>query len=303
MKIKITLIILTVLLLVSFYYNMKPDKTRDISFLDANTRPTFDHYHSITKAQEKATGKGIKVGILGKYFGYNHTTIYEGGKNFTGDKASFEEVAEHGLWMSTTLKEIAPDVEIYALGVRESDRYKEAGNISRAIEWAIKNDIDILTYSAESFRAEDRKIIDTAVQKAIKNNIVAVFIHYDLEENILPTGFYPKTPEPYAREADVNVFHFDYNHMLMDKYKNYLKSNRETGNNIGAHPYFSNSSMSQVIAGILAMMKEVNNQLTPEEYKAILIATSKEIEYNEYKVSRVVDALAAINFLAENRQH
>ena len=299
MKIKITLIILIGLLLVSFYYNMKPDRTKAISFSDANTRPTFDDYHSITKAQEKATGKGIKVGILGKYFGYAHTTIYKGGKNFTNDKASFEEVAEHGLWMAITLKEVAPDVEIFALGIRESDRSKEAWNIFQAIDWAIKNDIDILTYSAESFRVEHREIIDAAVQKAIKNNIVTVFIHYDLEQNILPTGFYPNTPEPYARDADVNIFHLDYNHLLINKYKTYLKSNRKTGNNIGAQPYFSNSSMSQVLGGILALMREVNNQLAPEEYKAILIETSREIEYNGYKVNFAVDALAAINFLKE----
>jgi len=115
------------------------------------------------------------------------------GDNYVFEEASFEDIAEHGLWMATTLKEIAPDVEIYALCARDNDRAKEADNIAKAIGWAIENNIDILTYSGEAFRKEDRAVIDEAVHKAINNNIVTTFIHYDLPENILPTGLFPKT--------------------------------------------------------------------------------------------------------------
>ncbi len=301
MKIKIFITSLVVLLLISVYYNIKPDDTWFISFPNANTRSTYDTFHNIKKAQKLATGKGIKVGIIGKYFGYtDNKNMYAAGKDFTGNKESFEDIAEHGLWMATTLKEIAPDVEIYALCARDKDRAKEAENISKAIDWAIENNIDILTYSAEAFRIEDRKVIDEAVHKAINNNIVTTFIHYDLPENILPDGLFPKSTESYAREADVNIFHFDYNLMLIFSYENFVKSGRKVGNNIGAHPNFSNSSMSPVLAGIVAMMKEINNDLPQAEYRKILIETSKEIEYNGYNVGHVVDALDAINVLLKN---
>jgi hypothetical protein len=46
-------------------------------------------------------------------------------------------------------------------------------------------------------------------------------------------------------------------------------------------------------------MKEINNDLSPAEYKKILVETSKEMEYNGYKVSRVVDAAGAMNYLHE----
>jgi len=302
MKIKILIITLVILLFISLYYNIKPDNNWFISFSNANTRPTYDTFHNINKAQELATGNGIKVGIIGKYFGYkNNTHIYAGGKDFSGNKASFEEIAEHGLWMATTLKEIAPDAEIYALCARDKDRAKEAENISKAIDWAIENNIDILTYSAETFRIEDRKIIDEAVYKAISNNIVTTFIHYDLPKNIFPEGFFPPSKDLYCRDADVNIFHFDYNLMMIFKYVNFLKLGREVGNNIGAHPYFSNSSMSPVLAGIVAMMKEINNDLPQAEYRNILIETSKEIEYNGYNVKNSVDAYDAVNFLLKNR--
>ena len=166
MKTKFLIISLLALLMISVFFNLKTDDTWFISFSDANTRPTYDTFHHIKDAQRLATGKGIKIGIIGKYFGYaGHTDLYAGGKDFAGNKEAFEDIAEHGLWMATTLKEIAPDVEIYALGARVNDRAKESRNISEAIDWAIENELDILTYSGEQFRPEDRDVIDKAVHK------------------------------------------------------------------------------------------------------------------------------------------
>ena len=201
------------------------------------------------------------------------------------------------MWMAITLKEIAPDVEIYALNARDRNRDNEREAIIKAIDWAIENDIDVLTYSAEAFRTEDREEIDEAVRKAIENNIVTTFIHYDLPENILPNGLFPNSPESYKKEADLNVYHFDYNLLLLFKYEEFISSGRQVTNNLGALRYFSNSSMSPVLAGIIAMMKEVNNIMSPDDYKEILIETSREIEYNGYMVNRVADAKRAVDYM------
>ncbi len=302
MRWKILVILLFILLAVSVFFNVKPDRDNVwfVSFTDANTRPTYDTFHHIKEAHRLATGKGIKIGVIGKYFGHTiYKDLYAGGKDFSGNTEAFEVIAEHGLWMATTLKEIAPNAEIYALCARDSDRSKEAAGIAEAIDWAIENNVNILTYSGEQFCSEDRPVVDKAVRKAIEHNIVTTFIHYDLDENILPCGLFPTCPDTYYREHDVNVFHFDYNTMLLSTYQNFIKSGRETSAHIGATPYFSNSSMSPVLAGIVAMMKEINNDLSPAEYKKILVETSKEMEYNGYKVSRVVDAAGAMNYLHE----
>jgi hypothetical protein len=301
MKTKIVMTSLLVLLLVSVFFNLKPDDQHDLRFVsmtDANTRPTYASFHAIQEAQHIATGRGIKVGILGKYFGYaEHKELYAGGEDFVGNTPGLEEIAEHGLWMAITLREIAPDVEIYALNARDRNREKERDAVIAAIDWAIAHDLDVLTYSAAAFRPEDRAQIDQAVRRAIAHNIVTTFIHYDLPENILPFGFFPSSPASYAREADVNIFHFDYNMLLLSKYEAYAKSERKQSNKVGDLPYFSNSSMSPVLAGIIAMMKEVNNTLSVAEYKRILIETSQEIEYQGYTVRHVVDAARAIQYL------
>lgn len=229
MKAKITISALIILLLISAFYNIKSDDLWFVSFPDANTRATYDSFHHIHQAHQLATGKGVKVGIIGKYFGYaTNKALYAGGKDFTGNTEAYEDIAEHGLWMATTLKEIAPDVEIYALNARDLDRANETKSITEAIDWAIENDLDILTYSSEAFKKENREEIDKAVRKAINHGIVTTFIHYDLEENILPNGLFKSSPKSYSRAADLNIFQYDYNVIVLFKYKDYLKAGRET---------------------------------------------------------------------------
>lgn len=61
------------------------------------------------------------------------------------------------------------------------------------------------------------------------------------------------------------------------------------------------SSMSVVTAGFVAMLEEVDDTLTPAEYKAILIETSRPMEYAGERAERVADIEAAVRYLAERK--
>jgi hypothetical protein len=297
MKKRIGLIIVACLLIISVYFNIKPDSEKQffISFKNSNLRETYDTFHSIKNAQQIATGKGVKVGIIDKYFGFaNNAEMYSGGINFTGNANDFEQIAEHGLWMATTLKEISPDVEIYALNARTENKAQEASAIVDAIEWAIENKIDILTYSADAFEDSYRSIIDSAVRKAVDSNIAIVFLHYDLKENILPFAFLSDDYNPYSRQIDLNVFHFDYNLLILEKYYKYVELGRKNPENFGDQPFLSFSSMPIVIAGVTAMVKEINNSLTPSQIKDLLIETSYELTYGNQSIKRVLNASMAL---------
>lgn len=295
-KTRIIIILLSTALLVSIFFNIKPAKKLNyISFSDANLRETYNSFHKIKEAQNYATGKGVKVGIIDKYFGFTkNTQIYAGGKNFTGNKNDFEEISEHGFWMATTLKEIAPDVEVFALNARTSDMGKEKDAIINAINWAIDNEIDILTYSADPFEAKYRNEIDSAVRDAIEHNITIVFIHYDLPENILPFVFLPDSLCPYSRLADLNIYHCDYNLLLLDKYEKYVECGGKQPENFGDQPFLSFSSMAPVVAGVVAMVKEVNGNLSPQEIKQLIIESSRELNYKGYLVNHVLNAELAV---------
>ena len=262
-------------------------------FGNANTRDNYESVHDIKKAHQIATGKGVKVGIIGTYFGLDkHTELFSGGQDFTGSLKDLSTIEEHGYWMALTLREIAPDTEIYALNARSRDKALEAGAIVKAIDWAIENDIDILTYSAESFREEHRPMIDKAVQKAIDHNIVTTFLHYSSKENILPFGLV-EYRDYYSRQPDIRVLHYDFNLLLTMTYKRYLASERKPKNG-NEEPYFSFSSMSTVLAGAIALMKQVNNTLTPGEYRQLLKESSREFVFEEQHYKNVLDIASAV---------
>lgn len=301
--------LITILLIISLFLNgilffkVKNHLIKTIiTFSDANTRDTYDTMHNIKDAHTISKGKGVKIGILGKYFGYElHSDIYCGGKDFIQDDKAFSKIDEHGYWMALTLKEIAPEADIYALNVRSKDKNKEADAIVRAIDWAIENDIDILTYSAEAFTCKNKKKIDCAVDKAIENNIVTTFIHYTHPQNILPFGMIFYKTGIYERQPDINILHYDYNSLRLARYKDYIKEKNSGVHNIeDINPYYSFSSMSPVLAGFVAILKGVKGDLSPKEYRDILIKTSRECEFQGKKIKRVADIYKAVIYLREN---
>ena len=280
----------------------------NITLENANSRDTYFTIHNIKQANNITKGKGIKVGILDHYFGYgSHKELYNNCIDFLNDSDSLNNISEHGYWMAATLKEIAPECEIYGLNtINSNDENSKVTAIIKAIDWAIENHIDILTYSQPAISENNRKRFDAAVDKAIKNNIVTTFIHYDNPNNLWPDRMVSDDKlESGTRKPDFNILHYDYNSLLLDSYNKYEKSKngvREGSNT----PYLSISSTSVVAAGFVALLKNINNTLTPNEYKEILKRTSSNIVFKdpytlkESQCSNVPDIGKAILYIKDN---
>lgn len=292
-----------VLLLLRLY-----QQTWHIDFTNANSRDTYFTIHNVKQAQSISKGKGIKVGILDHGFGYElHKDLYSNAVDFLNSPDSLNKAEEHGYWMANTLKEIAPECEVYALNTADSnDEDKKVTAIIEAIDWAIKNHIDILTYSQSPISQKNRKRFDEAVDKAVKNNVVTTFIHYDNPNNIWPGQMVSyNNMEKGQREPDFSILHYDYNTMRIDTYDKYqkLKTNITGGNNI---PYFSISSTSPVTAGFIAILKSINNKLTPDEYRQILKKTSYKTTFTDpftlkkAECSNVINIGKAVTYIKEN---
>lgn len=252
-------------------------------FPGANSRETYFTLHQIREAQSISKGKGCKVGILDHSFGLaRHSDLYAGGMNFVQDEDEFLYQREwHGYWMATVLHEIAPEAEIYALNTRTfKNRRLDAEAIAKAINWAIENHLNVLTYSAEPFEDEPKKILDTALERAYKAGIVTTFIHTSHPQNILPDGLFSNDHEG-GRETDVNVLQYDYTVVVLKQWE-------------GAKPFFSISSTSSVVGGVVAMMKSLRPDLTPDQCQKILRETAHPMDFHGQKPRRVLDALTAV---------
>lgn len=298
-------IALTVSVIGNFYLlrNLYGNRIWNVHFPDANTRETYASVHNVKEAQKLSTGKGVKVGILDWGFAFaEYGDLYAGGKDFTTysyHEENFNHSAEHGFWMAQTLREIAPDAEIYALGTYCPGEDAWVDAMTEAIGWAIEQRLDILTLSHEKLSDQNRPRFDEAVKRAAAKGIVTTFIHYDAPDNILPWGIFSETGEEYyGRAADVNVFPYDYNLLILENYTD-APAGADFDKNYKPQMFTSVSSMSVVTAGGVALLKEIDDTLTPAEYKEILIKTSRPWEYEGEYAEHVLDLEAAVRYLAE----
>lgn len=241
--------------------------------------------HNIKEAQAISQGKGCKIGILDHSFGMAvHPKLYAGGKNFVADSDEFLTKREwHGYWMAVVLHEIAPQADIYALNTHSfKSPETNAEAVGRAVDWAIKNHLSVLTYSQAVMQGKQRKILNAALDRAHKAGIVTTFIHTGHPSNILPTGLWGGLED--GREPDVNVLQYDY---TVTRVKGWDKDKANL-------PFFSVSSMSPVVGGVVALMKSLRPDLSPGDCQKIIRETSHPMNYRGEKPLRVLDALAAV---------
>ena len=179
-----------------------------MNFENANSRDTYFTVHNIKEAWRYSKGAGVKVGIMDFNFAYEfHPELYTDGRSFQKGrlKEHFNTVPHHGHWMATTLREVAPDVEIYALGVISQDEKETTEAMIQAIEWAIVNDLDILTYSGARISEGNRTQINEALEKAYEHGIITTFIHYPHPKNLLPSKISPSI-DGVESEPKVSIF-------------------------------------------------------------------------------------------------
>jgi subtilisin family serine protease len=293
MKKNITIIICFYFLALYSYSYANCSEPSVLIFPDANSRDTYFTMHNIKAAQAISQGKGCKVGILDHSFGMVlHPGLYAGGKNFVenGDE-SLNKKEWHGYWMAVTFHEIAPKAKIYALNAISFKSPKSnVYAIIKAINWAIKNHLDVLTYSQPTIQGEDRKILDKALDRAHNAGIITTFIHIGHPDNILPSGLWNEKED--GRYPDINVLQYDY---TVVKVNWNTKSSTENSTTSKFYsPFLSISSTSPVVGGVVALMKSLRPNLSSKECQKILRETAYQLNYKGEKPPRVLDALAAV---------
>jgi hypothetical protein len=285
--------------------NMNGNTPEYIYFDNANSRDSIFTFHNVKKAHETATGEGIKVGILDNAFGVNELSLYSNMVDFLNNGSM--EIKGHGCDMARVLREVSPGCAIYALNCMAYDNTDiQEKTVIKAINWAIENEIDILSYSSDIISDANRGAFDDAVSLAHENNIITTFIHYPGESNILPNGFLPSNADYVGRTEDLNVFNYDYNSVELNSFRKYQEAVQSSGE-LESVPFLSVSATAPATAGFVAVLKSVNNSLTPEEYKEILIDTSYSYLYHgnydfdkQIQCPRVVDLLKAVEYIEES---
>jgi subtilisin family serine protease len=270
-------------------------------FPGANSRETYFSMHNIHAAHALSRGAGVRVGIMDHSFGVDvHTALYAGGETFQDERhhEAYRRGSSHGYWMALVLREVAPEVEIYALGTSDpDDEAAKVGAMVKAIDWAIAHRLDVLTYSDRRFSAAFRPALDSAVNRAHAAGIVTTFIHYPHPGNLLPGSIGPRSGDD-GREPDLNIFHYNYITVSPARVARWEASDRQ---HPGDHPFASMSGTSPVTAGLVALLRSVEPTLGPEDCRRLLQEAARPVTFEGRTGPRVPDVYRALRDLTDRR--
>jgi len=232
---------------------------------------------NLSKAQKMATGKGVIVAILDHMFEPEDWSlkgrVVKPGSVLEGAPV-FDPETElgHGTWMAQELVRIAPDVKIMPVRFCGRGRYGEADLYIKGIEYAMENGADVISISHQPLPPDRQGDFDRAVEEAAKKEATLVYIHYQGErKDVVVTK--PIEFAPYYNGSEY-VYVIGTNFIDESKFP----------------MTWGVSSTAPMVSGVIAMMKELNPRLTPQEIREILLKSGRELESG----FQVLDAVQAV---------
>ena len=127
-------------------------------------------------------GDGVKVAMFDTGVNTSSGDLdLAGGISFVDGVSSFADDNGHGTKMASILSAnlngqglagIAPGIELYSVKVLDQNGVGRYSNVLNAVEWAIDNDIQIITMSFGG--VEYSQILREAINRAVNNNILVV---------------------------------------------------------------------------------------------------------------------------------
>jgi len=255
---------------------------------------TYLTVHNVHPAHEITLGAGTKVGILDHSFAMDaHPELYAGGEVFLDEAPGSEDQIEthHGYWMALILHEIAPEAEIFALNTHTHDEAARVQAMVQALDWAVEQGLDVVTYCAGVFSEAAQKVLDPVVERTVKAGVVVVFVDYSHPLNLLPGVFGPLA-EDGLRDPDLNIFSYDCTDLLAGQFVALVDSDDDGIQKY--RPFLARPATGSVTAGFVALMRSVDPEASPAEIKRVLMETSRPVSYRGQITARVPDSYGAL---------
>jgi hypothetical protein len=213
------------------------------------------------EARRKATGKGVTVAILDHMFDEKDPSMagkwVKPGSVIEGLPA-FDE-SGHGTWMAHDLIAVAPDVQVMPVRICGPGHDGTARDYAAGIDYAVAHGARIISLSHRAVEPGERTVLDAAVDRATRAGATFVFIHYqgDRPEVVVPG------PIEFAAYHEDRATVFVIGTNFADD---------------GSFPYtWGLSQTAPMVAGVAAMMLEVNPALTPLRIKEVLSGAGRDI--------------------------
>jgi hypothetical protein len=232
----------------------------------------------VAEARKRATGKGIIIAVLDHMFDEKDAAAagkwVKPGSIIEGLPA-FDE-SGHGTWMAHDLLAVTPDVGIMPVRICGPGHEGTAEDYAKGIDYAVANGARVVSLSHRPVDPDKQAVLDEAVDRATRAGVTFVYVHYqgDRPEVVVPG------PVEFAAYDEGRA-------MVYIIGTNFIED--------GSFPYtWGLSPTAPMVAGVAAMMLEVNPRLTPAEIKHILLSSGRDIGSG----IKVLDAAVAVKSCA-----
>ncbi len=235
-------------------------------------------------------GTGIKVAVFDTGIDLNNSDLQvAGGVSFVEGITSYDDDNGHGTAMAGILAAlqneqgllgIAPEVSLYSVKVLDQEGIGYYSQIIDGIQWAIENDIDIITMSFGGTQYSN--ILRESIQEANDNNILIIAasgnqgsfsaINYPANFNeVVCVG---------AVDNQNNIASFSNRGTEMDIVAPGVNI-QTTGLNNSLVTVNGTSAAVPHVAGVAAQLWSIKNELTNDELKALLYVSAERMgEHN-----------------------
>jgi subtilisin family serine protease len=277
----------------------------------ANTAVEADYAHSLGYS-----GKGVKIALIDSGYDYNHIELsssYGGGYDFIDNDDDPMDVYGHGTkvagmivsdGINSTSKGIAPDAEIIALRVLNSNGEGSLSDVSDAIYYAVEHyDIDVISISLGSSSSyqeycdSEMPYFVDAINYAHSRGVSVVAASGNSIQNVTAPGCVSNVIS--VGRTDINLMaSSSYYNPIIDIYAPALNLlTTFPGNSYGTS---SGSSISTpLVSGAIALLKEKNPSLEYSEAEGYILDNAKEFSYYGYMNYKALDVGAAIDAVPE----
>jgi len=233
---------------------------------------------NIEEAQKIATGKGVTVAILDHTFNKNHEAL----KNRIVSPISFiegvpalAERSDHGTDMAISIVTVAPDVKIMPIVMSGEGHWGKTDLFIKGINYAVENGADIISCSQTAIKGDQNRL-DEAIENASSKGVTFVYINY--------AGAKEEVVTPEAIEFE---WLYEGNERVYVIGTNFQR--KETPITWGV------SHTAPIVAGVVALLKEVQPDLQPGEIEKILLESTQK----SYDGIPILDSNKALQSILE----
>ncbi|WP_170065576.1 S8 family serine peptidase [Clostridium vincentii] len=235
--------------------------------------------------------KNVTIAVIDSGINYNHEDlkgmILDGGYNFYNNSTDVYDDNGHGTGVAGIINANSNNskgivglqsnmpIKILPLKTSDSNGWSYLSDMLRAVEYAIEKDVDVINLSmGSSYYSE---IENEEIQKAINNGIVVVASAGNDGDSSY------EYPASYDNVIAVGATDQNNNKAGFSNYNNKVSlsapgQNILTTNLSGGYSYYSGTSFSTpIVSAMVAIIKSVRPDLSPQEIKSILQNNSLDL--------------------------